>query len=149
LLSNFELHTCYKQCDCVLGHELLEGTATAKTAVFNDRFSHAICDDMIGEVREQKNDAIHEKKHDYHMMRVRARDRARKQYDDAYDISPVVKTADELAEEHAQSLRPGTTKTGHLSCPYCDSWFSSSQPLRYHKLTQHNAQYNKNAEKKG
>ena len=80
---------------------------------------------MIGEVCEQKSDEISAKKHDYHMMRVRARDRQRQQQDDAYDVYPL-RTADDLAREQAESLRPGIIKTGHLSCPFCTAWFSSS-----------------------
>ena len=60
-----------------------------------------------------------------------------------------VRTAEECAEEWNRQLRPGTLKTGHLPCPYCEHRFTSSATLRYHKLTQHNDLFNQTRAAKG
>ena len=60
-----------------------------------------------------------------------------------------VRKHDELLYDAQEQLRPGRIKTSHLPCPYCDNRFSSSQTLRYHKMTQHNQEYNSDRISKG
>ena len=114
--SNFALEATCLQCTCQQGHIPLRGKLTAPAAAFSNK----MCKSLVEDIKNIDVNVPH--------TTCPAQKRLR--------------TADDLAKEAAQRLKPGYLKPAHLPCPYCENRYSSSASLRYHKATQHEQDYN-------